>query len=637
MIDQQTTELIKSKMDIYEVVSDFVSLKRSGQNFKAKSPFTNEKTPSFFVVPSKQIFKCFSTGKGGDAITFVMEMEGIGYPEALKWMANKYGIEIQEKEYTDANQQEFNERESLYIILNHAKDFFKNNLWEHDEGKSIGLSYFKERGFSEETIRNFDLGYSLDQWDAFMKHALKTGFNEDILEKSGLIIKNEQKTYDRFRGRVIFPIHNVSGRTIAFGARILKTDKNQPKYINSPETEVYHKSHVLYGMFQAKQAIRVQDNCYLVEGYTDVVSMHQAGVHNVVASSGTSLTEEQIKLISRYTENITVLYDGDNAGIKASLRGIDMILEAGLNVRAVVFPDGEDPDSFSRKVGDVEFNKYLKHAAQDFISFKVGLFVKEAGDDPIKKAGTIREIVESISKIPDGIKRSVYLKEASGLLDMDEQVLITEQNKILIQKRKEKKEPAQDANAHLAQELAAAVETKQEIESINPVKLQERESIRLLINYGLNQLEEDYQLHAYLLQELHGIEFETPVYREILEVFRQQLEKGTVPDSQFFIRNGSEAIKSEIVNLVTDRYALSPNWSDKYHIHVPNELELLHDVAYSNILRLKFRIVRKLIKENMQEMKHTLDEGEVERLQMVHQELKKNEMEIAKLLGNVLM
>ncbi|HTH56493.1 MAG TPA: DNA primase, partial [Cyclobacteriaceae bacterium] len=379
MITRETIDEIKNRVDIYDVVSDFVSLKKSGQNYKGLSPFNNEKTPSFFVVPAKGIFKDFSSGKGGDAFTFVMEHEKMSYVEAIRYLAKKYGVEIKEDRSSGESKEAQSERESLYILMNFAKDFYKQTLTQSEEGKSIGLSYFRERGFNDRTLEKFELGYALEGWENFSKEAISKGYNKELLEKTGLVVKKEDgSSYDRFRGRVIFPVHGLSGKVVAFGARMLGKEKNQPKYINSPETEIYHKSDVLYGLYQGKNAIRQHDVCYLVEGYTDVISMHQADVENVVASSGTALTENQIKLIRRFTENITVLFDGDNAGIKAALRGIDMILRGGLNVRVMLFPDGEDPDSFSRKVGTTEFQKYLKEHTQDFVSFKAGLYAKEA-------------------------------------------------------------------------------------------------------------------------------------------------------------------------------------------------------------------------------------------------------------------
>ncbi|MEL7146033.1 MAG: DNA primase, partial [Bacteroidota bacterium] len=519
MINQTTIEEIKSRMDIVDVVGDFVSLKKSGQNYKALSPFNNEKTPSFYVVPSKGIFKDFSSGKGGDSITFLMEIDGSSYIEALKYLAKKYGVEIVEEEKSDEFMQAQNERESLFIVLNFAKDYYKELLWENEEGKSIGLSYFRERGFSEETIREFDLGYSLDKWDGLIKAADEKGYRQEYLEKAGLKIVKENKAYDRFRGRVIFPIHNITGKVVAFGARILIKDKKQPKYINSPETELYHKSHVLYGIYQAKQAIRREDNCYLVEGYTDVISMHQAGVHNVVASSGTALTEDQIKLISRFTNNITVLFDGDSAGIKAAMRGIDMILEGGLNVKAITFPEGEDPDSYSKQLSPSAFKAFLHDGATDFIKFKTSLYHADTAADPLRRAETIREIVNSIAKIPDSIKRTVYLKECSSLLDISESVIIAELNKILLKTNKDKQLKELRDSENLERQQGAVVLPPEEdllpkvtsLETI--IKEQERESLRMLINYGAQMIqdkdEEQQYLVTYFFSEIDDVNFET--------------------------------------------------------------------------------------------------------------------------------
>src|SRR6195952_367914 len=431
MITKPTIDRIMEATDIVEVIGEFVNLKKRGANYVGLSPFANERTPSFTVSPAKGIFKDFSSGKGGSAVTFLMELEKFTYPEALKWLAKKYSIEVEETVEAAENKEEEHRRESLMIVTAYAAKFFHESLLDTDEGKSIGLSYFKERGFSNDTIKKFELGYSPDQWEAFTGQAVKEGYQEEFLVDSGLSVKRDNGSlYDRYRGRVMFPIHSVAGRVIAFGGRTLKSDKNVPKYVNSPESEIYHKSNVLYGLHFAKKAIREEDNCYLVEGYADVLSVHQAGIENVVASSGTSLTAEQIRLIGRFTQNITILYDGDAAGIKASLRGLDMILEAGLNVKVVLFPEGHDPDSYVRKMGTNAFKTYIEDNKKDFILFKTDILLKEAGNDPIKKSEVIREIVESIAKIPDSIKASIFVKECSHLLQIDERVLLSELNKM---------------------------------------------------------------------------------------------------------------------------------------------------------------------------------------------------------------
>ena len=596
------------------------------------SPFTNEKTPSFFVSPAKEIYKCFSSGKGGDAISFVMEMEGVSYIEALTYLAKKYGIQIETKEETDEDIQRQNERDSLYIITNFANKYYIKTLWETKEGKSIGLTYFKERGFTDEVIRKFELGYSLDRWDAFYKEAIEKKYDESIIEKAGMIIKKDQKIYDRFRNRVIFPIHNLTGKPIAFGARILTNEKNKPKYVNSPETLIYHKSEILYGLYQARQSIRTKENCYLVEGYTDVIGLHLAGVENVVSSSGTSLTEGQIRLIKRYTDNITILFDGDEAGIKASIRGIDMILASGLNVRTVIFPDGEDPDSYARKIGPAEFKSYLESNVNDFISFKAELFARDALKDPIKKAQTIKDIVQSISRIPDPVLRSIYIKETSGKLRIDESVLIAELNKILIAERNKAKNlppPLPDIDL-VEKSIDVQQEPVRKVEE--SIKLQEKESIRLLINYGLNKIEEEHHLYEFLLKELEDVEFQTPVYNAILGIFKEQLKEGHIIDADFYIQNSPPEIKNEIIDLITQRYEISNNWGNK-KIYVPKEEELLNRSVYENIIRLKHKIIKKLLDDNMKEMKRLKDEDEIERLQKVNIELNKIKVELGKKLG----
>src|SRR6201986_380422 len=437
MILKSTIDRIMEATDIVEVIGEFVQLKKRGANYVGLSPFANEKTPSFTVSPAKGIFKDFSSGKGGSAITFLMELEKFSYPEALKWLAKKYGIEVEETVDKPENKEEENHRECLMIVSAYAAKFFHESLLETEEGQNIGLSYFKERGFSNEIIKKFELGYSPDQWEAFTAQALKEGYQAQFLEETGLSVKRENGgMYDRYRGRVMFPIHSFTGRVIAFGGRTLKKDKNVPKYVNSPESDIYHKSNVLYGLFFAKKAIRDEDNCYLVEGYADVLSVHQAGIENVVASSGTSLTVEQIRLIGRFTKNVTILYDGDAAGIKASLRGLDMILEEGLNVKVVLFPDGHDPDSYVRAKGSSAFKKYIADTRKDFILYKADILLKDAGNDPIKRAEVIRGLVERIAKLAVSIKASVLMKECSHLMQIDERALLTELNKMRLNKAK---------------------------------------------------------------------------------------------------------------------------------------------------------------------------------------------------------
>lgn len=646
MIHPSTIEEIKNRADIVDVVGDFVTLKRSGSSFKALSPFANEKTPSFYVVPSKGIFKDFSSGKGGDAITFVMEIDGLSYVEALKYLAGKYGIEIVEEEKSDEVMEAQNRRESLFIVLNFAAQYFIHTLHETEEGKAIGLAYFKERGFTEETIKKFDLGYSKELWDGLINEAKKKGYSKDLLVEAGLIIDKEGKTYDRFRSRVMFPIHNISGKPIAFGGRKLSSTDKSAKYINSPETELYSKSNVLYGMFQAKQAIRKEDNCYLVEGYTDVISMHQTGIENVVSSSGTALTSEQTKLIKRYTDNVTVLFDGDKAGIKASIRGIDLLLEGGLDVRAVALPDGEDPDSYSRHLGADGFRDFVAEESQDIIRFKTKVLLDDSGDDPVKKANVIKDIVASIAKITEPLKRNVYIKDCSALLGISESVLIAEQNKILINSQKSANSgPNSGGETPSGAALEApSVDEDQLADGLDIGKIiecQERESVRILINYGANTIQnrelQDQYLIDYFLNEADEIQFTNATYRKIVELFQERLKEGEIVDRRFLMDHPDEDVRTTVVDLSTDKYELSTDWTDKYQIHIPKEVDYLRDVTYTNVLRLKFRILQQLIEEETQKLKNTTEERLVDELLDDIHELKQVSVEIAKILGNVLV
>lgn len=642
MIHPSTIEEIKNRIDIVEVVGDFVTLKRSGSSYKALSPFSNEKTPSFYVVPAKGIFKDFSSGKGGDAITFVMEVDGLSYVEALKYLAGKYGIEIKEEEQSDEALIAQNKRESLYIVLNFANDYFQRVLHDSDEGKAIGLSYFKERGFTDETIKKFELGYSKELWDGLLNDAVQEGYNRELLAEAGLIIDKEGKSYDRFRSRVMFPIHNVSGKTIAFGGRKLSSTDKSAKYINSPETELYHKSKVLYGMYQGKNAIRKEENCFLVEGYTDVISMHQSGIENVVSSSGTALTEDQVKLIRRYSEQVTVIFDGDQAGIRASMRGIDMLLEGDLNVKAVALPEGEDPDSYAKLLGATGFRNYVAEEAQDIIRFKTKVLLNETADDPVKKAGVIKDIVSSITKINDPVKRTVYIKECSDLLGIAESVLIAEQNKILIETRK--KQRTGDQSQAFTESPPIPQEPDELVDSFDIGKIiefQERESIRVLVNYGKSKIQtremNDQHLIEYFLNEADEIQFTNATYRKIIDVFRERLHAGELIDGNFLLDHEDQDVRRTVVDLSTEKYEISENWKEKYQIHVPRETEFLRDVTYTNVLRLKFRIIQQLIQEETEKLKHASNDSEVDELLDDINELKKVSKEIAGILGNVIV
>jgi len=640
-IAPETVALINQQADILEVVQDFVSLKKKGTNYTACCPFHNEKTPSFSVSASKGIYKCFGCGKGGDSVSFVMDIENYTYIEALKYLAKKYNIELKTDEnQTDEELEEQKERESLHIVLEFAQNYFKDLLHHSETGRAIGLSYFKERGFKRPIIDKFELGYSLAEWDGLLKTAENKGFKRDILEKAGLILQKENKAYDRFRERVIFPIHNVSGKPIAFGARILKNDPKQPKYLNSPETPVYHKSRVLYGIFQAKKTIREQDNCYLVEGYTDVVSLHQAGIENVVASSGTSLTIEQIQLIRRFSENITVLYDGDNAGIKASLRGIDLILTQGLNVKVVIFPDGDDPDSYLKKVGTTVFQKYLQEESQDFITFKANLYQSEARKDPLKRAEMIKEVVQSIIKIPDEIKRRVFFQECSRLLEINEETLIAEGNHLLRQEKPSQRPTfsSQEQIENTSEDTQIALTEEKEEERLSPVYSQEKAILRLLLLYPEFEIESVSQkIGQFFYQELKDIQFENALFKEIFEALCEAQNLSKPFQVSFFIQNSPENWKSFLVDLMTERFELSNQWKDKHNIYIPSEEEVLQQIVQEHVLRLKMNHILKLIQKNGQQLQQAKTESEQIKVMTLGIKLKQILTEIAGHLNNIVL
>ncbi|MDX1904444.1 MAG: DNA primase [Thermonemataceae bacterium] len=636
-IPSEVVDKIYQQIDIVEVVSDYVSLKKAGKDWKACCPFHNEKTPSFSVSPAKNIYKCFGCGKGGDPVNFVMEIEGVSYAEALKQLAKKYQIELPEEALAEPTQEEIqkqNERDSLFIVLNHAKNFFQEQLFYTEEGKAIALPYFKERGFNEQTIKTFELGYAPSDWDSLYRNAVRKGYQATLLEKAGLTVQKEGKKeyYDRFRERVVFPIHNISGRVVAFGARTLKKDKSIAKYINSPETDLYQKSKVLYGLFQAKKAILEANECLLVEGYADVISLHQAAIKNVVASSGTSLTNEQIRLIRRFTHHITLLYDSDKAGIAAAIRGLDIILEEGLSVKIVLLPENEDPDSFVRKKGTNATLSYIKENAEDFIKFKTKFLLKDAENDPFKRGEAIREVVASITKIPDVIQRNVFFKECSLIFGIEEGVLIGEGNKLLLREQKKSITPQEKTPIHSTENTTAFFEKK--INEFDALYYQEQESVRLLLCYASYPISNDGVFAEYLLKEIEEVSFSTPIFQEILNLFKSYLHTGSLIDSQFLLRTDNEAIKDIVINLITEKYSPSPHW-EREDVVVRKNDEDLGEVAYTNILRLKWRVVQKMIEDNKKNLLTAQTDEEQEKFLFIHQNLKNSEKEIAAILGNV--
>ena len=678
-IPKETVDQIIHAADILEVVGDYVQLKRQGQNYWACCPFHNEKSPSFSVTPSKGFYKCFGCGKSGNVVGFVMDIEGSSYPEALRALAKKYGVAVpEEEERTPEEQLAQNERDSQYIVSSWAKDHYHQLLQGTEEGMGVGYAYLKERGLNLTTIQTFELGYSLDQWDDLLKAAEKAGYQLKYLEKTGLVIKREDdqghdtgRRYDRFRGRVMFPIHNVSGRVVGFGARTLKRDDKMAKYLNSPESEIYHKSDVLYGLFQARQPIRQAEVCYLVEGYLDVLSLHQGGIKNVVASSGTSLTEGQIRLIKRYADNVTVLYDGDAAGIKASLRGTDLLLEGGLNVRVVLFPDGDDPDSYIRKVGDQRFAEYIEGQSQDFITFKTTLVAREANHDPVKKAEAIREVLQSIAKVPDGLKRQVFLQQTAAAFGFEEQVIITEYNKLLKTgggrggsqppaARAPSANPAANASAAPARPLTPEEEIElamygsthgseeEKLQLAGPTAdpealahpldvLQQCEQavLRLLVLYGPHEVQPEVSVAHYLLSQLEGTPLRTPLYAQLWAECRAAFLQGQLPDLRRLAHHEDAAVRSLLADFATERYDLSPNWRIK-DIYVPTELNLIQLACDNAILRLNKCHVQRERQQCLAQLNDArLTEDEKLNALLRYNELTKLDNQLAQLLGTV--
>lgn len=572
MIDRGTIDRIMDAAQIVDVVSQFVTLKRRGVNYVGLCPFHEDSSPSFYVSPSKNICKCFACGEGGTAVHFIMKHEQLSYHDALKFLAKKYNIEVEERELSNEEKEAYNERESLFILNEYARNYFSAMLHEHIEGKSIGLSYFQERGFREDIIRKFQLGYSLEQRDAFTQDALKSGYKKEYLVKTGLTIEGD-KGYmaDRFRGRVMFPVHTLSGKVIAFGGRILKKAENTGKYVNSPESEIYHKGNELYGIYFAKQAIAKEDRCYLVEGYTDVISMHQSGIENVVASSGTALTHGQIKLIHRFTNNVTVLYDGDAAGIKAAIRGIDLLLKDGINIKVVLLPDGEDPDSFARKQNATALNAYLRENETDFMRFKTKLLMEEAGNDPIKRASLISDIVNSIAVIPDNIIRTVYIKDCSTLLDIDERVLIQEvKKKRLALYDKDAGKPEQSEQPANSVGLTDAVTPKMGSgdRKKSPIDRFEMAILYYIVRYGeevlVNEMDEQGNIVPVNVVdfvkydlERDGLWFNNMLYRQILDEAVNNCCQAGFVSSRYFLNHPDPQISKLAAEIMGDRYELS--------------------------------------------------------------------------------
>jgi DNA primase len=635
LISKATIDTVFETARVEEVIGDFVQLKRAGSNFKGLSPFSDERSPSFMVSPAKGIWKDFSSGKGGNAVAFLMEHSHFTYPEAIRYLAKKYNIEIEETEQTDEEKANTDVRESMYLVSEFAKDYFHNTLLHSEEGKAIGLSYFKERGFTGETIKKFALGYSPEAWDAFTKEALGKGYKLEFLESTGLTIPKDDRPFDRFKGRVMFPIQSMSGRILGFGGRILANDKKAAKYLNSPESDIYHKSKVLYGIFQAKQAIAKQNNCYLVEGYTDVIQFNQAGIENVVASSGTALTPDQIRLINRLTKNITVLFDGDAAGLRASIRGIDLILEEGMNVKVCAFPDGEDPDSFAKKTPYEELVKYLEENSKDFIQFKASMLMNDAKNDPIKKADLIRDMVVSISKIPDRIQREIYIQECSRIMDISEQVLVSTLAQ-LVQK------DVSDIGKKQKQEQKAFEVVKNEapaqVQKIDILYGLERKIIEILLLYG-NKTEEfedvllktngegeienviekkEYKVfqRIYLSLQEDEVELANPLFRDIFNnLINYYLQNESFSIEQYLMHLQPDFAQEVTDILMEDERVVLHNWEGQ-NIFPKTKNDSISQYVSETILTMRWYLVDRIIEEIKGSISSEPDSDNIEPLSM---------------------
>lgn len=618
MIDHYTVERILDAAQITDVVQEFVTLKKRGVNYLGLCPFHNEKTPSFTVSPAKGIFKCFGCGKGGNSVNFIMEHEHLSYPEALRYLAKKYNIEVEEKELTIEERQRQTERESMMVVTAYASRKFTEWLFHSDEGISVGLAYFTQRGFRDDILKKFEVGYSPEKSDALSSAAMADGYRKEYLVKTGLSIEKEERIFDRFYGRIIFPIHSLSGQVLGFGGRILRSDAKAAKYLNSPESDIYHKSKILYGIYQARKAIIQQDKCYLVEGYTDLLSVHESGIENVVASSGTALTQEQVRLIKRFTQNITILYDGDEAGIKASLRGIDLVLEESMNVRIVLLPDGEDPDSMSKKLSVSDFTKFLSDNETDFIRFKAELLLKDAGGDPVRRADAIRDIVRSIAVIPELITRTVFIKECSAIMGLSEAVLYNEVDKLLRQKQFRDRNRYPDA--HDLQITKPRVPPKPEVKQA-PSFYSEREMARLLLKFGAEVFGEkehegtrvtvtvaDFIVHEITSDELS---FNDRVFGEIFNEYKFHVDQGIFPGDQHFVRHPDPEISQVSVDMLAESYELARIWSER-QAFVESEDRMLKEMVPESVLKFKSDKIKEMRVALLAEIEAAVEAGDME-------------------------
>jgi DNA primase len=641
LISQNSIQQIQSQIDIIDIIGSFIKLKKRGANYLGNCPFHHEKTPSFTVSPTKEIYKCFGCGKSGNAIGFVMDHEKYSYVEALRWLANKYNIELEETETSPEFKAIQLTSDSLFIINNFAKNFFNDALLNTEEGTDIALSYLKERGFNTQTIEKFQLGYNPSAKDAFTKTAIDGQYNKDLLLKTGLVVSRDKKLMDNYRGRIIFPIHNQSGKILGFGARIIKSNDKAPKYINTPENEIYIKSKILYGSYFARTAIDKADECLLVEGYTDVVSLHQAGIENVVASGGTSLTIDQLRLIKKYTKNLTIIYDGDNAGIKAALRGLDLALEEGLDVKLVLIPDKEDPDSYVNKIGATEFIEFVKREKKDFILFQLGIALKDAANDSSKKSAIINQIAETISKInktEDFTKRQDYIKKVSELLKVEETGFNALVNKVIREKinKEEFKITKSDVdfiNTENYQQPDIEIS-----DLLTKDELHEQALVRSLLEFGLKEWDETQKVADYFFNYYDELEdlIDNKKLVTIINIYRTLYKEGEEPSVKNFLYNEDKKLNEMIIKIMDVQSEISPNWKDHYEGHIPTREELYKEEVLSTMNYLQLRKIKRLILENQEEMQKTLDNDQQMICMQTHQHLKKLESEITKKIGTVI-
>lgn len=646
MISQESIQQIQSRIDIVEIVGSFIKLKKRGANYLGLCPFHNEKTPSFTVSPSKEIYKCFGCGKSGNSISFLMEAEKYSYVEALRWLAAKYNVEIEESETSPEFKQQQQVADSLYIINNFAQKYFTDALMNSEEGQDIALSYLKERGFREEIISKFQLGYNSEARDGFTKAALASQYSLEYLQKAGLVNVREGNAYDNYRGRIIFPIHNQSGKVLGFGARIIKKNDKAPKYINTPENEIYVKSKILYGSYFARQAIDKADECLLVEGYTDVVSLHQAGVENVVASGGTSLTPDQLRLIKKYTNNLTIIYDGDGAGIKAALRGLDLALEESLNVKLVLIPDGEDPDSYVNKVGTTQFINFVNENKKDFILFQLGIALKDAGNDSTKKSIVVNQIAETISKInktEDFTKQQDYIKQCSEILKIEESGLHALVNKF-IREKVNKDETRVNRDQRFAEEIPIDdqySETDTDITALfNKDEIHEQAMIRSLLEFGLKNWNEEQKVAEYIFKEVEENQLEELIDNKelvrVMQTYKAWFDAGIEPTAKNFLYHEDQQMSSLVVSIMDFNYEISPNWKEHFEGHIATREDLFAEEVFSTLNYLKLRKIKRLMDENQRDLERSTVAEDQMILVQTHQHLKQMEIELTRQMGTVI-